>query len=79
MTRYIFNSTNDNFIISGKIYTFSTPKTLRYLLEVDQNAILLNCILNKFIKKFKKFIKIIKKYKSLKYLRARELGLKKFK
>ena len=75
MPKYVFKSFNNNMVKSGKIYYFSTPIMVKYLLDVDKKLVLVNCKVNMLIRKLKRFIIIMKKYKSLEYLRARELGL----
>ena len=75
MPKYVFKSFSNNMVKSGKIYYFSTPIMVKYLLDVDKKLVLVNCKVNMLIRKLKRFIIIMKKYKSLEYLRARELGL----
>jgi len=66
----------------GRIYIFSTNKTLKYLLEVNKDLIVNSSIIKNFfinhVYKYPTRYKFFKKYKLPKHLKLRELGLLKF-
>ena len=85
MKVYSFTSSNghNSQVDLGKIYIFSTNKTLKYLLEVNKdlivNSFVLKFIFMKYVYRYPTKYKFFKKYTLPKDLYLRELGLLKFK
>ena len=65
-------------IESGRWYYFSTPKTTRYLLSVSPQLVVINHILNKFLKRMFRTLRYKRKMLRPKNIRRRECGLKIF-
>ena len=85
MKAYSFRSSDgyNTQVELGRIYIFSTNKTLKYLLEVNKDLIVNSFIIKKFfinhVYKYPTRYKFLKKYKLPKDLKLRELGLINFK
>ena len=74
MQKYIFKSNDSYFVKNGHIYSFSTKRFVKYLLQNDLSLIIMNSKIKNLINKIRLFTRNIKKYKSLKYLHLREIG-----
>lgn len=75
MYAYIFKG-ECPIVESGRWYYFSTPKTTRYLLSVCPQLIVINHILNKFLKRMFRTLRYKKKIMRPINIRRRECGLR---